>query len=100
MNSLILNGNVLGNPKITQTKDGATKTILTVETDGKDLPLRFTVLAFGGVAEKASRLVDRDEILLSGRMVASAPTKTMAIVANSLEFLFDEAQNETTAGGK
>src|SRR2546430_4458975 len=87
MNSLILNGVVVGNPKASQTKEGATKCVFVVEIDGRDLPLRFTVVAFGGPGETAGSLVDGDEILLSGRMVASVPTKTMSIIANNIEFL-------------
>jgi hypothetical protein len=69
VNSLILNGVVVGNPKASQTKEGAAKCVFVVETDGRDLPLRFNVLAFGGPGETASKLIDGDEILLSGRMV-------------------------------
>src|SRR5712692_4121728 len=96
MNSLILNGVMVGDPKATTTKEGAAKCVFVVETDGKDLPLRFTVIAFGGPAEAASKLLDGDEILIAGRMVASAFNKTMAIVANAVELLFDES--EGTAG--
>src|SRR5437879_5293487 len=94
MNSLILNGVVVGNPKASQTKEGATKCVFVVETDGRDLPLRFNVLAFGGPGETASKLLDGDEILLSGRMVASVPSKTMSIIANNIEVLAEE--NPTT----
>jgi len=91
MNSVILNGNVVGTPKITQTKDRQNKAVLTVTTDGRDLPLNFSVIAFGRPADTASKLIDGDEVLISGRMVASAATKTMCITANAIEFLFDEA---------
>jgi len=96
MNSLILNGVVVGDPKATQTKEGAAKCVFVVGTDGKDLPLRVTVIAFGGPAEAAASLLDGDEILLAGRMVASAFNKTMAIVANAVEVL----EEQPMAGGK
>lgn len=91
MNSLILNGNVVGSPKVTQTKDGATKAVFTVQTDGRDLPLRFQVVCFGVPALTAAKLIPEDEVLISGRMVASGITKTMCITANAIEFLFDGA---------
>ena len=95
MNSLILNGVVVGDPKATTTKEGAAKCVFVVETDGKDLPLRFTVIAFGNPAEMASKFLDGDEVLIAGRMVASAFNKTMAIVANAVELLYE---SEGTAG--
>jgi single-stranded DNA-binding protein len=96
MNSVILNGNVIGTPKVTQTKDGQTKANLTVRTDGRDMPLNFSVIAFGRPADTASHLIEGDEVLISGRMVASAVTKTMAITANAIEFLFDEPETSET----
>ena len=92
MNSVILNANVVGNPKISQTQNGATKAVFTVQTDGRDLPLYFQIVAFGNPAETASRLLDGDEILISGRMVASAVTKTMSIIANGIEVLTEETE--------
>jgi hypothetical protein len=94
MNSLILNGIVVGAPKMSETSTGAPKSIMTISTDGKDLPLYFHVLSFGLPAIAASKLVDGDAILLSGRMVASTLTKTMSIVAHSIENLFDESVEE------
>ena len=99
MNSIILSGVVASHPKTSETKDGALKTTFTISTDGRDLPLHFTVLSFGNRAGTASKLVQGDEVLLSGRLVASAPTRTMSIVANSIEFLFENGEqndNEST----
>jgi len=99
MNSVILNGVVSSHPKTSETKDGALKTTFTISTDGRDLPLHFTVLSFGNPASTASKLIEGDEILVSGRLVASSITKTMSIVANSIEILFEngeENDNEST----
>jgi len=103
MNALILNGVLVGDPRMSVTKDGATKAVFTVACDGKDLPLHFACLAFGYQGETVRSLRDGDEILLSGRMTASAVTKTMAIIANSIEILVereDDHGNEGTAASE
>lgn len=99
MNALILNGVVVNHPKTSETKDGALKTTFTISTDGRDLPLHFSVLSFGNAASTASKLIQGDEVLVSGRLVASLITKTMSIVANSIEILFENGEqndNEST----
>lgn len=85
MNALIMNGRVVGSVKASQTREGAAKAVLTIETDGRDLPLRFHIVSFGNAAKAASQLIEGDEVLISGRMVASTVTKSMSIVANSIE---------------
>jgi hypothetical protein len=96
MNAVIMQGVVVGPPKTSETSTGALKSVFTLSTDGKDLPLYFHVLSFGLPAIAASKLVDGDAVLLNGRLVASAHTRTMSIVAASIENLFDESVNEVT----
>jgi single-stranded DNA-binding protein len=88
MNSVIMNGRIVSSPKTILTKNGSTKSVFCIEIDGRDLPLRFSVVCFGNPAEVASKLIEGDEVLLCGRLVASAVTKQMAIVASALELLF------------
>jgi hypothetical protein len=52
--------------KPTHTKNGVPKTFLLVETDGRGLPLRFSVVAFGQATEAATKSMVGDEVLISG----------------------------------
>jgi hypothetical protein len=92
-----MQGVLVGAPKSSETNTGTLKTIFTLSTDGRDLPLYFHVVSFGLPAAAAAKLVDGDAILLSGRMVASTATKTLSIVANSIENLFDSEETNDDA---
>ena len=87
MNVVTMNGRAIGSPKDGATQSGTMKTTFVVETDGNELPLRFSCIAFGACAERALQLVDGDEILLTGRMAASAFNRAMTVVVSSLEVL-------------
>jgi single-stranded DNA-binding protein len=88
VNSLILNGRVVGGIKSSQTKTGVPKTIFVIETDGKDLPLRFSIVAFGQAADAANKLYEGDEVLIGGRLAADSNTKTMSIIATAIELFY------------
>ncbi len=87
MNVLTLTGRAVGSPKDSATQTGTAKTMFVLETDGGELPLRFACIAFGACAERASQIVDGDEILLTGRMAASAFNRSMTVVVSSMEIL-------------
>lgn len=87
MNTIVMNGRAVGAPKDGVTQSGTPKTTFTVETDGGELPLRFSCIAFGPCAERAVELADGNEILLTGRMTASAYSRAMTVVVNGLEIL-------------
>lgn len=99
MNSVIMSAVVVRYPKTSETKDGALKCAFTVTTDGRDLPLHFQVVCFGNAAQTASTLVAGDEVLLSGRLTASAITRRMSIIAHAVELLF-EAEDEAVTTEK
>jgi hypothetical protein len=82
-----MNARTIGAPKDSATQTGTAKTLFMVETDGGELPLRFSCVAFGACAEKASQLAEGDEVLLTGRMTASAYGRSMTVVCNALEIL-------------
>ena len=89
MNTLTMVATIIGAPQTSQTGEKALRARFTVETSGGELPLRFVILAYGNQAKTVSELRAGDEILVSGRMVVSAGTRTMAVIANSVEFLFE-----------
>jgi len=92
VNNLTMTATILGKPQTSQTHEKALRARFTVESDGGELPLRFLILAYGHQAQTASELQDGDEVMVSGRMVVNAGTRTMAIICNALEFLFEGEQ--------
>jgi|SRR5437867_13421504 len=91
MNVLAMNAFALGNAVARTNEQGTPKTIFTVETDA-ELPLRFNCIAFGSSAERASKIVEGDEVLLSGKLTTNAATKKMTVVVNAIEILTEEIQ--------
>jgi single-stranded DNA-binding protein len=87
MNSIILNGNIAGDVKVSETKDGARKAAFQLSTDGRDLALYFRCVCFGTPAGVAASLVDGDEVLITGRLVANTMTKGITLVIHSMEIL-------------
>jgi hypothetical protein len=100
VNSIILNARVIGNIKSTYTKGGVPKSHLVVETDGRDLPLRFSIVAFGNSADAAAKLYDGDEVLISGRLAADANTKTMSVIANAIELFYTGDEDDSNNSDK
>jgi hypothetical protein len=98
VNAIILNGRVIGNPKASLARNGVAKTIVIVETDGRDLPLRFTCIGFGYAANAASKVVDGDEVLVCGRLAADSNTKTMSVICNSIELFYMGDENDSNKG--
>ena len=98
MNNLTMMATIIGTPETSQTNEKALRARFTVQTDGGQLPLRFLILAYGNQAQTVSELRDGDEVMVSGRMVVNAGTKTMAVIANSVEFLFEGEQANGESG--
>jgi hypothetical protein len=98
MNNLTMTATILGKPQTSQTHEKALRARFSVQSDGGELPLRFLILAYGHQAQTASELQDGDEVMVSGRMVVNEGTRTMAVICNALEFLFEgEQANGTSA---
>jgi hypothetical protein len=98
MNNITMTATIVGTPQTSTTHERALRARFTVETSGGELPLRFIILSYGNQAKAASALQDGDEVLVTGRMVASAATKSIAVICNALEFLFEgEQANGTSA---
>lgn len=87
MNVLTMNARVVGAPKDGATQTGTPKCTFTIETDGGELPLRFNCISFGPCAERAVEMTDGDEILITGRMTASAYSHSMTVTVSNLEIL-------------
>jgi len=92
MNVLTMNAFALGHAVTRKNEQGTLKTIFAVETDGGELPLHFNCITFGLSAERASKIVEGDEVLLSGKLTTSAATKKMTVVVNAIEILTEEIQ--------
>jgi hypothetical protein len=90
MNVITMSARAVGSPKQSATQSGTTKTLFVVETDGGELPLRFSCVAFGSCAEKAASLAEGDEVFLTDRMTASAFGRSMTLVVNGMEILNGE----------
>jgi hypothetical protein len=98
MNSLVMSGRLIDDAR---TSAGATPlTRLTFEVDGGELPLRFLVLCYGTQSNRAAELKGNDVVLVSGRMVASARNKTMAVIANGVEFLYENGEQDGKSTSK
>lgn len=100
MNILTLNGFALSNAVARENGRGTLKTNFTVETDGGELPLRFNCIAFGTSAERAAKIIEGDEVILSGRLNANAATKKMTVVVNSIEILTEDSEENPNDGEK
>jgi len=89
MNTVTMNGRMVGPPKEGSTQTGTPKAIFLIETDGGELPLRFSCICFGSNADLAGKLAEGDELLLAGKMTASAHTayRAMTVVVTNLEIL-------------
>jgi single-stranded DNA-binding protein len=96
MNVLTLNGFALSNAATRQNERGTLKTVFNVETDGGELPLHFSCIAFGTSAERAAKIVEGDEVLLSGRLNANAATKKMTVVVNTVEIMTEDSETLPT----
>lgn len=96
MNSVIMVGEVVGAPTITQGLNNRTKAAFVIETDGKGQLLAFNCIAYGPAAETAENMYDQDRILLTGRIVSDHHRKSMLIVANAIEILTLEPEGEQT----
>ena len=94
MNVVMMTGEVVSAPNAKAASDGTPKTSFGIEVDGGRLPLRFSVLCFGGAANIAARLVEGDYVALSGRLSAHAVSRTITLIANNIEKLTEENQNE------
>jgi hypothetical protein len=92
MNVFTFTGHAIGNPQTGRTQADKTKTMFIVEADPNagDLPLRFSCVAFGGIAEQAAEITDRDRLLLTGKMIGNAYNKSMNVIVSSLEFLGEQ----------
>ena len=87
MNVVTMNGRAVGSPKDGATQTGTAKCMFVIETDGGELPLRFSCICFGVSAERASQVKDGDEVFFTGRMAASAFNRAMTVVVSNLEIL-------------
>jgi hypothetical protein len=82
-----MNGRAAGPAKNGTTQNGTAKSTFVIDTDGGELPLRFACVCFGACAERASQIVDGDEIFLTGRMTAGAYSRTRTVVVSAMEIL-------------
>lgn len=90
MNVVTMDARVIGTPKEGKTQTGTPKCTFLVETDGGELPLRFACISFGPCAERAVEMTEGDEILITGKMTASAYNRAMTLVVSNLEVLIQK----------
>jgi len=89
LNIFTTTGRAIGDPQTGHTLAGKTKCMFVIEADAEanDLPLRFSCVTFGGVAERAAEIVDGNHLLVSGKLVGNAHTKSMNMIVNNIEVL-------------
>jgi single-stranded DNA-binding protein len=90
MNILTMSARAMSYPNTRETENGTMKSTFTVETAGGELPLRFNCLAFGTTSDVASKIVEGDLLLLTGRLTTSALTRSMTVVVTRIEVLSGE----------
>jgi single-stranded DNA-binding protein len=99
MNSMMLSANIVGDVKMSETKDGAAKALFRISPDGRDMPLHIQCVVFGTAAQIAAGIFDGDLVMISGRLVENTATRGVSLVVHGIEIL-SGSQAEVEFGSK